>query len=88
MEKLLSKNLNRNDLIIGVGGGIWGRCRFYSKCIQKRINFINIPTTLLAQVDSAIGGKTGVNTSYGKNLIGSFYQPKLVLSDTSFLKSL
>ncbi len=89
LEKLLSKNLNRNDLIIGVGGGITGDVVGFIASIFKRgINFINIPTTLLAQVDSAIGGKTGVNTSYGKNLIGSFYQPKLVLSDTSFLKSL
>ena len=55
---------------------------------KRGINFINIPTTLLAQVDSAIGGKTGVNSSYGKNLIGSFYQPKLVLVDTIFLSSL
>ena len=56
--------------------------------IKRGINFINIPTTLLAQVDSAIGGKTAVNSKYGKNLIGSFYQPKLVISDISFLKSL
>ena len=55
---------------------------------KRGINFINIPTTLLAQVDSAIGGKTGVNSEHGKNLIGSFYQPKLVINDTSFLTSL
>ena len=55
---------------------------------KRGINFINIPTTLLAQVDSAIGGKTGINSNHGKNLIGSFYQPKLVLSDTKFLNSL
>ena len=55
---------------------------------KRGINFISIPTTLLAQVDAAVGGKTGVNTNYGKNLIGSFYQPKLVISDTSVLNSL
>ena len=86
---LLSKNLNRSDLIIGFGGGITGDVASFVASIFKRgINFINIPTTLLAQVDSSIGGKTGVNSSHGKNLIGSFYQPILVLIDTTFLKSL
>ena len=86
---LLSKNFNRSDLIIAVGGGITGDVAGFVASIFKRgINFINIPTTLLAQVDSAIGGKTGVNSNYGKNLIGSFYQPKLVISDTTFLNSL
>ena len=89
LKKLLSKNFNRSDLVIGVGGGITGDVVSFVASIYKRgINFINIPTTLLAQVDSAIGGKTGVNSSYGKNLIGSFYQPKLVLADTNFLNSL
>ena len=86
---LLSKNFTRSDLIIGVGGGITGDVAGFVASIFKRgINFINIPTTLLAQVDSAIGGKTGVNSNYGKNLIGSFYLPKLVISDTSFINSL
>ena len=86
---LLSKNLNRSDLIIGFGGGVTGDVASFVASIFKRgINFINIPTTLLAQVDSSIGGKTGVNSSHGKNLIGSFYQPKLVLIDTTFLKTL
>ena len=89
LNKLLSKNFNRSDLIISVGGGITGDVSGFIASIFKRgINYINIPTTLLAQVDSAIGGKTGVNSSYGKNLLGSFYQPKLVISDTSFLNSL
>jgi len=89
LDKLLSKKFNRSDLIIGVGGGITGDVSGFVASIFKRgINFINIPTTLLSQVDSAIGGKTGVNSRHGKNLIGSFYQPKLVISDTSFLSSL
>jgi 3-dehydroquinate synthase len=89
LNKILSYNLNRSDLIIGIGGGITGDVTGFVASIFKRgINFINIPTTLLAQVDSAIGGKTGVNSNHGKNLIGSFYQPKLVICDTSFLNSL
>lgn len=89
LKQLTSKNLNRNDLIIGVGGGITGDVVGFVASIFKRgINFINIPTTLLAQVDSAVGGKTGVNSTNGKNLIGTFHQPKLVISDTIFLKYL
>jgi 3-dehydroquinate synthase len=89
LNKILSKNFNRSDLIIGIGGGITGDVAGFVASIFKRgINYISIPTTLLAQVDSSIGGKTGVNSNKGKNLIGSFYQPKLVISDTSFLISL
>ena len=89
LEKLLLKNFNRTDLVIAVGGGIAGDVvGFISSIFKRGINFINIPTTLLAQVDSSIGGKTGVNSKYGKNLIGSFYQPKLVLSDIAFINSL
>ena len=86
---LLSKSLNRSDLVISMGGGITGDVTSFAASIFKRgINFINIPTTLLSQVDASVGGKTGVNSNFGKNLIGSFYQPKLVLIDTLFLKSL
>merc|ERR1711991_448503 len=86
---LLKENFNRNDSIIAVGGGIVGDVAAFAASIFKRgLHLINIPTTLLAQVDSSIGGKTGINTKYGKNLIGSFYQPSLVLSDIQFLKSL
>ena len=86
---LLAKNFNRSDVLIAVGGGITGDVTGFIASIFKRgINFINIPTTLLAQVDSAIGGKTGINSEFGKNLIGSFYQPKLVISDTLFIDSL
>jgi 3-dehydroquinate synthase/shikimate kinase/3-dehydroquinate synthase len=89
LEVLLNKNFSRNDVIISLGGGITGDVSGFVASIFKRgLKFINIPTTLLAQVDSSIGGKTGVNSKYGKNLIGSFYQPSLVLSDIQFLKSL
>ena len=86
---LLDKNFNRNDCLISIGGGITGDVSGFAASIFKRgLKFINIPTTLLSQVDSSIGGKTGINTKYGKNLIGAFYQPSLVISDISFLKSL
>ena len=86
---LLSKNFNRNDCVISIGGGITGDVSGFAASVFKRgLKFINIPTTLLSQVDSSIGGKTGINSKYGKNLIGSFYQPSLVVSDIIFLKSL
>ena len=86
---LLKNNFNRNDCVISVGGGIIGDLSAFAASIFKRgLKFVNIPTTLLAQVDSSIGGKTGINTKFGKNLIGSFYQPSLVISDINFLKSL
>ncbi len=89
LEILLKRNFSRDDILISVGGGITGDVAGYAASLFKRgLKFINIPTTLLAQVDSSIGGKTGVNTKYGKNLVGSFYQPKLVISDTDFLKTL
>jgi len=89
VEKCLFNNFNRSDILISFGGGILGDLGAFAASIIKRgINFINIPTTLLAQVDSSVGGKTGVNSKLGKNLIGTFYQPKLVLSDVEILKSL
>ena len=89
LQILLSKNFSRQDCLICIGGGITGDVTGFAASIFKRgLQFINIPTTLLSQVDSSIGGKTGINTQYGKNLIGNFYQPKLVLSDSNFLLSL
>ena len=86
---LLNKNFNRNDCLISLGGGITGDVSGFAASIYKRgLKFINLPSTLLSQVDSSIGGKTGVNTPHGKNLIGSFYQPSLVVSDINFLSSL
>lgn len=88
-ESLLKNNFNRNDIIIAVGGGVIGDFAGFAASIIKRgINFINVPTTLLAQADASIGGKTGVNSKIGKNLLGTFYQPKLVLTELLFLKSL
>ncbi len=89
LNNLFLKNFNRSDLIIGIGGGIVGDLTGFVASVFKRgINFISVPSTLLSQVDAAIGGKTGVNSNFGKNLIGTFSQPKLVISETSFLKSL
>ena len=89
IEKLIKDNLSRSDCIIALGGGIIGDLSGFVSSLTKRgIKFINIPTTLLAQVDASIGGKTGVNSKQGKNLIGTFYQPDFVLIDFSFLKSL
>jgi len=89
LEILLRNNFHRNDCLISVGGGIVGDVSGFASSIFKRgIKFVNIPTTLLAQVDSSVGGKTGINTSKGKNLIGSFYQPSIVISDTNFLRTL
>tara|TARA_B100000963_G_scaffold356313_1_gene376194 strand:+ start:515 stop:1621 length:1107 start_codon:yes stop_codon:yes gene_type:complete len=89
LEILLNKNFSRADCLISIGGGITGDMSgFVASLFKRGLKFVNIPTTLLAQVDSSIGGKTGVNSKYGKNLIGSFYQPSLVISDTKFLKSL
>ena len=86
---LLKKNFSRDDCLISIGGGITGDVAGFAASLFKRgLNFVNIPTTLLSQVDSSVGGKTGINTTQGKNLIGSFYQPKIVISDVNFLKSL
>ena len=89
IEKCIAKNFKRSDVIITIGGGVLGDLSAFAASLIKRgINFVNIPTTLLAQVDSSIGGKTGVNSKKGKNLIGTFFQPKFVLIDVEFLKTL
>ncbi len=89
LDLLLKKNFSRDDCLMSIGGGITGDVAGFAASLFKRgLKFINIPTTLLSQVDSSVGGKTGINTSQGKNLVGSFYQPKIVVSDVDFLKSL
>ena len=89
IENLLKDNLSRSDCVIAFGGGILGDLTAFVSSVTKRgIKFINIPTTLLAQSDASIGGKTGINSNYGKNLIGTFFQPDLVVTDISTLDSL
>lgn len=88
-ESLARKNFTRSDLIIALGGGIVGDvAAFVASTYMRGLPFINIPTTLLAQVDSCIGGKTGVNTDFGKNMVGTFYNPIAVIVDVNFLVSL
>lgn len=88
-EKALAYKLERRDAIVALGGGIIGDITGFaaSSCLRG-IDFIQVPTTLLSQVDSSVGGKTGINSKFGKNLIGAFYQPKLVLTDIKTLESL
>ena len=89
IDFLLKNNFNRSDCIIAFGGGILGDLSGFISSLTKRgVKFINIPTTLLAQADASIGGKTGINSNQGKNLIGTFYQPEFVLTDISMLNSL
>jgi len=89
LSGLFEAGFDRNDTVIAFGGGVIGDLTGFAASIFKRgCQFIQIPTTLLSQVDSSVGGKTAINNEYGKNLIGAFYQPKLVLADTSVLKTL
>lgn len=89
IDKALEIKLERKDAIIALGGGVIGdMAGFAASIYQRGIDFIQIPTTLLSQVDSSIGGKVAVNHQLGKNMIGSFYQPKLVLADTNTLNTL
>ena len=88
-EEILIKGVDRKSLIIALGGGVIGDLSgFAASIIMRGVDFVQIPTTLLSAVDSSVGGKTAINTKAGKNLIGSFYQPKLVLCDLAFLDSL
>ncbi|GAB4525148.1 MAG: 3-dehydroquinate synthase [Parvularculaceae bacterium] len=89
LEWLLDRGVERPDCILALGGGVIGDLAGFAAAIVKRgCAYVQIPTTLLAQVDSAVGGKTGVNAKAGKNLIGAFHQPRLVLSDTGALATL
>ncbi|NCX62022.1 MAG: 3-dehydroquinate synthase, partial [Betaproteobacteria bacterium] len=88
-DALLSHRFDRRCLLIAFGGGVVGDMTgFAAACYQRGVDFVQMPTTLLAQVDSSVGGKTGINHPAGKNMIGAFHQPKMVLADTSWLQSL
>ncbi|MDA3909360.1 MAG: 3-dehydroquinate synthase [Sulfurimonas sp.] len=89
LESLFNHRFNRKSMLIAFGGGVIGDMTGYAASIYQRgIDFVQIPTTLLSQVDASVGGKTGMNNSYGKNLIGAFHQPKTVLIDSHFLTTL
>ena len=89
VEWLIAERAERSDIVVAFGGGVIGDLAGFAAAIVRRgIDFVQIPTTLLAQVDSSVGGKTGINSPLGKNLIGAFHQPKLVLADIDVLKSL
>jgi 3-dehydroquinate synthase len=88
-DRLLALELDRGDLIVAFGGGVVGDLAGFAAAIYKRgVDFVQIPTTLLAQVDSSVGGKTAIDTPRGKNLIGAFHQPRLVLADLDVLGTL
>lgn len=89
VEWLIAERLERGDLVIAFGGGVIGDLAGFAAAILRRgVRFVQIPTTLLAQVDSSVGGKTGINSPQGKNLVGAFHQPSLVLADTDLLRTL
>ena len=89
VDRLLDARIERGDVIVALGGGVVGDLVGFAASILRRgVGIVHVPTTLLAQVDSAIGGKTAINSRHGKNLVGTFHQPRLVLADTNLLNSL
>jgi 3-dehydroquinate synthase len=88
-EALIAARIERNDLVVALGGGVIGDLAgFAAASVRRGLDFIQVPTSLLAQVDSSVGGKTGIDSPQGKNLIGAFHQPLLVLADTALLDTL
>ena len=88
-DGILAARLERGDLVVALGGGVVGDLAGFAAAVVRRgMRFVQIPTTLLAQVDSSVGGKTGINSSHGKNLVGAFHQPSLVLADVDILDTL
>lgn len=88
-EALIAARIERNDLVIALGGGVVGDLAGFAAAILRRgVDFVQVPTSLLAQVDSSVGGKTGINSPQGKNLLGAFHQPVLVIADTAVLDTL
>ena len=89
VEWLLAQKVERGDVVVAMGGGVIGDLAGFAAAILRRgVRFVQVPTTLLAQVDSSVGGKTGINSPHGKNLVGAFHQPSLVLADTALLGTL
>ncbi|PTM51393.1 3-dehydroquinate synthase [Phreatobacter oligotrophus] len=89
VDQVLAHRLERGDLVLALGGGVVGDLAGFAAAIVRRgMGFVQMPTSLLAQVDSSVGGKTGINSRHGKNLVGAFYQPGLVLADTDVLDTL
>ncbi|MDQ2088820.1 3-dehydroquinate synthase [Marimonas arenosa] len=89
VEWLLEQKIERDDMVVALGGGVIGDLVGFAAAVLRRgVRFVQVPTTLLAQVDSSVGGKTGINSVKGKNLIGAFHQPSLVLADTEVLSTL
>ena len=89
VEWLLEQKIERRDIVVALGGGVIGDLVGFAAAVLRRgVRFVQLPTTLLAQVDSSVGGKTGINTAQGKNLVGAFHQPSLVLADIGVLNSL
>ncbi|MDF0520903.1 3-dehydroquinate synthase [Bradyrhizobium yuanmingense] len=88
-EALIAARIERNDLVVALGGGVVGDLAGFAAAILRRgVDFVQVPTSLLAQVDSSVGGKTGINSPQGKNLLGAFHQPALVIADTAVLDTL
>jgi 3-dehydroquinate synthase len=88
-EAIIAARIERNDLVVALGGGVIGDLAgFAASCVRRGLDFVQVPTSLLAQVDSSVGGKTGINSRQGKNLIGAFHQPALVVADTALLDTL
>ena len=89
VDWLLERRVERSDVVVALGGGVIGDLAGFAAAILRRgVRFVQVPTTLLAQVDSSVGGKTGINSAHGKNLIGAFHQPSLVLADVDLLGTL
>ncbi|MWD27774.1 3-dehydroquinate synthase [Aquicoccus sp. SCR17] len=89
VEWLLEQRVERRDIVIALGGGVIGDLVGFAAAVLRRgVRFVQVPTSLLAQVDSSVGGKTGINSAHGKNLVGAFHQPSLVLADTALLETL
>src|SRR5262245_14095203 len=88
-EAIIAARVERNDLVVALGGGVIGDLAgFAASCVRRGVDFVQVPTTVLAEVDSSGGGKTGIKSRHGSNLIGAFHQPVLVVADTALLDTL